>query len=102
MLAAVASSPTPVRWLVVAAEPVTSIDVTAADALSDLDDALRDAGVRLCFAEMKSPVLEKLQRFGMMSRFGEDRFFATIDEAVMAFAATSPLPSDLVTRASPR
>jgi high affinity sulfate transporter 1 len=102
VLAAVASSPTPVRWLVVAAEPVTSIDVTAADALSDLDDALRDAGVRLCFAEMKSPVLEKLQRFGMMSRFGEDRFFATIDEAVMAFAATSPLPSDLVTRASPR
>jgi MFS superfamily sulfate permease-like transporter len=39
--AAVASSPTPVRWLVVAAEPVTSIDVTAADALCDLDDSLR-------------------------------------------------------------
>jgi len=29
---AVAGSPTPVRWLVVAAEPVTSVDVTAADA----------------------------------------------------------------------
>ena len=33
VLDAVASSPTPVRWLVVAAEPVTSIDVTAADAI---------------------------------------------------------------------
>ena len=31
VLDAVASSPTPVRWLVVAAEPVTSVDVTAAD-----------------------------------------------------------------------
>ena len=34
VLDAVASSPTPVRWLVVAAEPVTSVDVTAADVVS--------------------------------------------------------------------
>ena len=33
VLDAVESSPTPVHWLVVAAEPVTSIDVTAADAI---------------------------------------------------------------------
>jgi high affinity sulfate transporter 1 len=98
VLAAVASSPTPVRWLVVAAEPVTSIDVTAADALCDLDDSLRDAGVRMCFAEMKSPVMEKLKRFGLMSRFGESVFFATIEEAVSAFAARSPSAGDLVRR----
>ena len=34
VLDAVAGSPTPVRWLVVAAEPVTSVDVTAADMLA--------------------------------------------------------------------
>jgi MFS superfamily sulfate permease-like transporter len=96
VLAAVASSPTPVRWLVVAAEPVTSIDVTAADALCDLDDSLRDAGVRLCFAEMKSPVMEKLERFGLMSRFGEQTFFPTIEEAVSAFVATSRAPGQPV------
>jgi MFS superfamily sulfate permease-like transporter len=90
VLAAVASSPTPVRWLVVTAEPVTSIDVTAADAICDLDDTLSAAGVRMCFAEMKDPVKEKLTRFGLMSRFGEKAFFATIEEAVSAFAATSP------------
>jgi len=39
-LDAVATSPTPVRWLVVAAEPVTSIDVTAADMLAELDETL--------------------------------------------------------------
>jgi MFS superfamily sulfate permease-like transporter len=87
--AAIASSPTPVRWLVVAAEPVTSVDVTAADAVCDLDDSLRAAGIRMCFAEMKSPVREKLQRFGLESRFGETAFFATIEEAVMACVATS-------------
>jgi len=85
VLAAVASSPTPVRWLVVAAEPVTSIDVTSADAVCDLDDSLRASGVRMCFAEMKDPVKEKLKRFGLMDRFGEAAFFATIEEAVSAF-----------------
>ena len=82
VLAAIASSPTPVRWLVVAAEPVTSIDVTAADGLSELDDALRAAGIQMCFAEMKDPVKEKMRRFGLMARFGEQSFFATIEEAV--------------------
>src|SRR5262245_3592335 len=96
VLAAVASSPTPVRWLVVTAEPVTSIDVTAADAICDLDDALRAAGVRMCFAEMKDPVKEKLKRFGLMRRFGERAFLATIEEAVTAFLASSPSPGDLV------
>jgi MFS superfamily sulfate permease-like transporter len=85
--AAVASSPTPVRWLVVAAEPVTSVDVTAADALVELDASLRADGIRLCFAEMKDPVQEKLERFGLRQRFGHDAFFPTIDEAVGAFLA---------------
>jgi high affinity sulfate transporter 1 len=87
-LDAVASSPTPVRWLVVAAEPVTSVDVTAADALSDLDDTLQAAGIELCFAEMKDPVKDKLKRFGLFSRIGKQRFFATLGEAVSAYRAT--------------
>jgi high affinity sulfate transporter 1 len=99
VLAAVASSPTPVRWLVVAAEPVTSIDVTSADALCDLDDSLIAAGVRMCFAEMKDPVKEKLRRFGLMSRFGEKAFFATIEEAISEFLASSH-SSDVLVRSS--
>ena len=89
-LEAVASSPAPVRWLVVAAEPVTSIDVTAADALCELEDALHAAGIELCFAEMKGPVKDKLKRFGLFDRFGEDAFFATIEEAVAGYLATRP------------
>jgi MFS superfamily sulfate permease-like transporter len=87
VLDAVASSPTPVRWLVVAAEPVTSVDVTAADMLAELDDVLHAAGVELCFAEMKDPVKDKLRRFGLFTRFGEKTFFPTIDEAVDAYLA---------------
>jgi high affinity sulfate transporter 1 len=86
-LAAVSSSPTPVRRLVVAAEPVTSVDVTAADVVAELDDALHASGVELCFAEMKDPVKDKLKRFGLFTRLGEERFFATVGEAVSAYLA---------------
>jgi high affinity sulfate transporter 1 len=84
-LDAVAASPTPVRWLVVGAEPITSVDVTAADTLDELDAVLHAASIDLCFAEMKDPVKDKLKRFGLFSRLGEARFFATIGEAVSAY-----------------
>jgi high affinity sulfate transporter 1 len=82
VLEAAAQSPTPVRRLVITAEPVTSVDVTAADALAELADSLLSDGIELCFAEMKDPVKDKLRRFGLFERFGERRFFATIGEAV--------------------
>ncbi len=87
-LDAVAASPTPVRWLVVTAEPVTSVDVTAADMLLELDDDLRAAGIELRFAEMKDPVKDKLRRFGLFSRFDEDAFFPTIGVAVSTYLDT--------------
>ena len=83
--AAVAASPTPVRRVVVAAEPVTSIDVTAADALTELDDKLRAAGIEMFFAELKDPVKDKLKRFGLFERFGDGEFFPTIGAAVDAY-----------------
>jgi high affinity sulfate transporter 1 len=91
VLDAIASSSTAVRWVVVAAEPVTSVDVTAADSVAELDDDLHRAGIELCFAEMKDPVKDKLKRFGVFTRLGEQTFFATIGEAVSAYLATHPV-----------
>jgi len=86
----IAESPTPVRWLVVTAEPVTSVDVTAADMLAELDHALQEQGIELCFAEMKGPVKDKMKRFGLFGHFGQQTFFATIDDAVRAYRAAHP------------
>jgi high affinity sulfate transporter 1 len=88
VLDAVAASPTPVRWLVVAAEPVTSVDVTSADMLAELDESLHAAGIELCFAEMKDPVKDKLKRFGLFSRLGEELFFPTMGSAVSRYLKT--------------
>ena len=81
----------PVQRLVVTAEPVTSIDVTAADVLSDLRETLKADGIEMCWAEMKDPVKDKLRRFGLMERFGEASFFATIGEAVSAYLDSRPV-----------
>ncbi len=91
VLAAAASSPTPVSWVVVAAEPVTSVDVTAADIVAELDDSLHADGVELCFAEMKDPVKDKLKRFGLFARFGAETFYPTIGEAVKAYLRSHPV-----------
>jgi high affinity sulfate transporter 1 len=91
VLEAVSASPTPVRWVVVAAEPVTSVDVTAADAVAELDEALHEAGIELCFAEMKDPVKDKLKRFGLFARLGEQTFFPTVGAAVSRYLETHPV-----------
>jgi MFS superfamily sulfate permease-like transporter len=90
-MAAIAGSPTPVRWLVVAAAPVTSVEVTAADMLSELDASLHAAGIELCFAEMKDPVKDKLKRFGIFTSLGEQTFFTTVGEAVGAYLDRYPV-----------
>ncbi|WP_027582310.1 sulfate permease [Bradyrhizobium sp. Ai1a-2] len=85
VLDAVAKSPTPVRWLVVAAEPVTSVDVTAGDTLAKLDETLQARGIELRFAELKDPVKDKLKKFGLLAQLGEDNFFPTVGAAVSAY-----------------
>ena len=85
VLDAVAKSPTSVRWLVVAAEPVTSVDVTAGDTVAELDEMLDGQGIKLCFAELKDPVKDKLKRFGLYARLGEKDFFPTVGAAVSGY-----------------
>ncbi|MHC8287466.1 SulP family inorganic anion transporter [Pseudomonas sp. XS1P51] len=96
VLDAVAASPTPVRWLVVAAEPVTSVDVTSADMLAELDETLHASGIKLCVAEMKDPVKDKLKRFGLFARLGETAFFPTIGDAVDSYLVIHPVEGSSV------
>ena len=87
--AAIDESPTPVRWVVVAAEPVTDVDMTAADILDELLVDLEGMGIQLRFAEVKDPVKDWLRRYGFLQKLGEDAFFPTIGTAVEAYVAAS-------------
>ena len=85
ILGAIAESPTPVRRIIITAEPVTSIDVTSADMLAELEHTLTRSGIELRFAEMKDPVKDKLRRFELFDRFGGANFYPTIGSAVDAY-----------------
>ena len=50
-------------WIVVAAEPITDVDTTAADMLVDLDAELDALGITLVFAELKDPVRRRIERY---------------------------------------
>jgi high affinity sulfate transporter 1 len=78
------SEPPPV-WIVVAAEPITDVDTTAADMLEDLDEALNAQGISLVFAEMKDPVREKIERYELTRAIDPAHFFPTVGAAVAAF-----------------
>jgi high affinity sulfate transporter 1 len=86
--ALVTEAPQPVRWVIVAAEPITGIDTTAIDDLVELDDYLDRLGISLVFAEMKGPIKDRLVRFGVGSRFGPEHFFPTVNNAVKAYRGT--------------
>lgn len=87
ILESVNQSPTPVRRIVVAAEPVTSVDLTSADVISELSAKLTYAGIELHFAEMKDPVKDKFRRFELLDKLGSDIFYPTIGAAVDDYLA---------------
>jgi high affinity sulfate transporter 1 len=86
---ALARSEPPPAWIIVAAEPITDVDTTAADMLEDLDEALNEQGISLVFAEMKDPVREKVERYGLTRTINPAHFFPTLDEAIAAFRRES-------------
>jgi high affinity sulfate transporter 1 len=75
----------PPTWILIAAEPVTDVDTTAADMLEELDEALNAQGTSLVFAELKDPVRRKIERYGLTRTIDPRHFFPTIEAALTAY-----------------
>jgi high affinity sulfate transporter 1 len=72
-------------WIIVAAEPITDLDTTAADMLEDLDEELNANRIALVFAEMKDPVRAKVERYGLTRTIDPAHFFPTLTAAITAY-----------------
>lgn len=77
------------QWIIVAAEPVTDVDTTAADMLKDLDEALNATNISLVFAEMKDQVRNKIDRYQLTGTINPEHFYPTLEAAIQAFQAMS-------------
>lgn len=76
-----AAKPQP-YWIIIAAEPITDVDTTAADMLVELDEKINERGIHLVFAELKDPVRKKLERYELIGTIDPNHFFPTIDAAI--------------------
>ncbi len=83
------SAPTPVRRFVLCAEPMIDVDTTAADVLGGLIDELRTRGIEFALAEIKHPVAEHLERYGLIAKIGDENLYPTIGSAVHAYIHAS-------------
>ncbi|HLI72658.1 MAG TPA: SulP family inorganic anion transporter [Acidimicrobiales bacterium] len=72
----------PASLLVLDADAMSDIDYTGARAVAALLDELRHAHVEVAMARAEGDVPHALKRAGLLEKFGSDRVFHTVDEAV--------------------
>jgi len=82
------AAPEPVRWVVIDAESIGDVDSSGAGVLADLADSLRERGITLAVARLKSAVAEYLARAGVIERVGAEHVYLEVDDAVAAFVAS--------------
>lgn len=85
VMQAVKEADGPLTRVVIAAEPITDLDSTAADMLASLDRELTDQGIDLAFAELRDPMKDRLRTFGIMEQIGHEKFYLTLGLAVRKF-----------------
>lgn len=68
--------------LVIICSAVNSIDYSALEALEQLSESLAIAGITLHLAEVKGPVMDRLQRQGISTWLAPGRIFLSTQEAV--------------------
>jgi SulP family sulfate permease len=75
-------APTPVRWFIIDAGPITDIDYSAAQSVRDLLDELSRKGVGIIFARVSPYLRSDMDRYRITTAVGETRIFATLHEAI--------------------
>ena len=81
----VAAADPPVKWLVIDAQAIHDMDVTAAQRFAELHQELADNGVDVKIADAPRPFLDELARVGLSEEIGRQDFFVSVKKAAEAF-----------------
>lgn len=68
-----------VRHLVLSCQAVNHIDASALDSLESINARLKDAGIKLHLAEVKGPVMDRLELIGFPKQLSGAMFMSTFD-----------------------
>ena len=92
---AIRAAPTETSWLVFDAEAVTHIDSTGMEALLDLARDLRQEGITLVVARLRSRMKPDFDVAGLTDEIGAEHFYPSVKLAVEAFERTTVVgPTD--------
>jgi SulP family sulfate permease len=83
----VEKAPTPVKWLLLDAEAIGNVDLSAAQTIRTLLEDLNRKGVGVVFGRVNPYLLSDLRRHRIAAVIGEGRIFPTLHEAVEAIRA---------------
>lgn len=81
----VSSSKNKAIKLLMNAEAITDIDVTAAQALLKLQSELEHKGIVLVIARASQPLQQMLKRSGLTERIGSERIYPSVRTGVQAY-----------------
>jgi sulfate permease, SulP family len=84
-LALVENAEPPLQWFCIDMAAVDDVDFSAAATLRSLHGVLHRKEVRLVLVEVSDDVRAELERYGLVSLFGQSAFCETIHELVSAF-----------------
>ena len=80
----------PARAILVDAEAITDMDLTAAAMLKELTSELAAEGIELLFAVVHQTVREMMERSGVEDAIGADHIYPTVQDGVDYFLAQRP------------
>lgn len=85
--------PQPLQEVLIDAESINLIDVTAIEMLKTLKKELDNQHIRLSFARVRDPVFNLMSRDGLVQELGEAQFYERISDGVAAFEMRSLIES---------
>jgi len=78
------------KVLLIDSEPISYVDVTAIDVLTDLVEELRDQGIEIWFSGVMTNVYEVMERAGLVEMIGPEHFYPSLHTGVDTYLAAHP------------
>jgi SulP family sulfate permease len=76
---------TKLEWLIIDAQAITDMDVTAAQRFAELHRELSEQNIEIKIADAPRPFREELAKVGLSDTLGRQQFYVSVKKAVEAF-----------------
>ncbi len=73
------------KWFCISATNIGDIDFTSSEALKNVYTQLQEKGITLVLSEVVEPVMNELDRDGIINMIGKDHIFESVQDVIEAY-----------------